>query len=216
MKRFAFLFPLVFLAAAALWRWNSAAAAPAPSPSAEEIQKMVDTAMARKTPQVELVTSMGVIKLELDAVKAPITVRNFLTYVAKGHYNGTVFHRIISDFMIQGGGYTEDRKEKKDTLMDPIKNEATNGLSNARGTIAMARTQIVDSARAQFFINVVDNTRLDHKGPGPSFGYCVFGKVIAGMDVVDKIKSVPTQNLGGAFMNWPVKPPVIRTARIVE
>ena len=138
MKRFAFLFPLVFLAAAALWRWNSAAAAPAPSPSAEEIQKMVDTAMARKTPQVELVTSMGVIKLELDAVKAPITVRNFLTYVAKGHYNGTVFHRVIPGFMIQGGGMDSRFAEKR--TRPSIPNEAKNGLKNRTGTIAMART----------------------------------------------------------------------------
>lgn len=216
MKRFSFLFAALFAITAIAWSLGVDDSAAQTSPTEAEIKKAVDTAMARKTPRVELVTSLGVIKLELDAVKAPITVRNFLTYVVKGHYNGTVFHRIIPDFMIQGGGYTSDRREKTETLMDPIKNEANNGLSNVRGTIAMARTQVVDSARAQFFINVVDNARLDHKGPGPMYGYCVFGKVVAGMDVVDKIRNLPTQNLGGAFMNWPTNPPVIRTARIVE
>lgn len=215
MKRLLVVFPLVVLSLAISW-WVVAAPPSSDTKSTDEIKKIVDNAIARKTPRVELVTSLGIIKLELDAVKAPITVRNFLTYVVKGHYNGTVFHRIISDFMIQGGGYTADRKEKTETLMDPIKNEATNRLSNVRGTIAMARTQVVDSARAQFFINVIDNTRLDYKGPGPRYGYCVFGKVIAGMDVVDKIKNVPTQNLGGAFMNWPTNPPVIHSARIID
>lgn len=185
-------------------------------PPTEEVKKTVDVAMARKTPKVEISTTLGAIRVELDAVKAPITVRNFLTYVVEGHYSKTVFHRVIADFMIQGGGFLEDRTEKLDTLREAIKNEANNGLSNVRGTIAMARTQVVDSARAQFFINTVDNKRLDYRGPGLQFGYCVFGKVISGMDVVDKIRKIPTKNLGGAFTNWPTTVPVITGMKIVE
>ncbi len=184
--------------------------------SADEVKKAVDAAMAKKTPQVEIMTSVGAIRVELNALKAPITVRNFLTYVVEGHYSKTVFHRVISEFMIQGGGFTEDRKEKLDTLHAAIKNEANNGLSNLRGTIAMARTQVVDSARAQFFINTVDNQRLDYKGPGLMFGYCVFGKVTSGMEVVDKIRKLPIKNLGGAFVSWPVPVPVILSMKIVE
>jgi len=182
----------------------------------DEVKKAVDTAMAKKTPQVEIITSLGAIRVELNAPKAPITVRNFLTYVAEGHYTKTVFHRVIADFMIQGGGFLEDRTEKLNTLHAAIKNEANNGLSNLRGTIAMARTQVVDSARAQFFINTVDNQRLDYKGPGLQFGYCVFGKVVSGMEVVDKIRKLNIKNLGGAFTNWPVPVPVITSMKIVE
>ncbi len=131
-------------------------------------------------------TSLGSIKLELDGDKAPVTVANFLSYVDDHFFDGTVFHRVMSNFMIQGGGFEPGLKQKKAKV--PIKNEAPNGLSNARGTIAMARTSDLDSATAQFFINVVDNQGLDDRRSP----YCVFGKVVQGMDVVDKIKNVST------------------------
>jgi peptidyl-prolyl cis-trans isomerase B (cyclophilin B) len=159
-------------------------------------------------PVVVMETSMGTIKIELFEDKAPITVKNFLSYVDDKHYDGTIFHRVIGkegagkDFMIQGGGFTEEfrkattvqqAKAAEKKSKEPIKNEANNGESNKRGTLAMARTGIVDSATAQFFINVGDNAFLDHKGPDPMrFGYCVFGRVTEGMDVVDKIKAVKT------------------------
>ena len=146
-------------------------------------------------PVVTLTTSLGVIELELDAEKAPISVENFLAYVDAGHFDGTVFHRVIPDFMIQGGGFSADFTQKPTRA--PIKNEAANGLANARGTVAMARTNVVDSATAQFFINLKDNDFLNHAGPGPAFGYAVFGRVTKGMDVVDKIAAVPTGSKGG-------------------
>ena len=144
---------------------------------------------------VTIKTSKGDIKLELFEKEAPITVKNFLSYVNSGFYKGTIFHRVIPGFMIQGGGMTEQFVQKPaDT---PIKNEAANQISNKRGTIAMARTQVVDSATCQFFINVADNDFLDYKAPTPQhFGYCVFGKVIEGMDVADAIVSVPTTSRG--------------------
>lgn len=146
-------------------------------------------AITGKVP-VTMETSMGTIELELDADKAPLTVANFVNYARKGHYDGTVFHRVISDFMIQGGGFTEDLKEKPTEA--PIKNEGQNGLKNERGTIAMARTSDPDSATSQFFINVEDNTtKLDYPNPD-GYGYAVFGKVTKGMDVVDKIRAVQT------------------------
>jgi cyclophilin family peptidyl-prolyl cis-trans isomerase len=148
-------------------------------------------AAASKYPVVILETSMGSIKVELYEDKAPITVKNFLAYVDKKHYDGTIFHRVINGFMIQGGGYDQGMKER-DTGAS-IKNEASNGLKNTVGTLAMARTNIPDSATAQFFINVKDNGFLDFRDPSPQgIGYAVFGKVIAGMDVVDKIKAVKT------------------------
>jgi cyclophilin family peptidyl-prolyl cis-trans isomerase len=146
-------------------------------------------------PVVTLTTSLGVIELELDAEKAPVTVENFLAYVDAGHFDGTIFHRVIPDFMIQGGGFTTDFEQKP--TRSPIKNEATNGLENARGTVAMARTNVVDSATAQFFINLKDNDFLNHSGPGQAYGYAVFGRVTKGMDVVDKIAAVPTGSRGG-------------------
>jgi len=139
-------------------------------------------------PVVEMKTSKGTIKIELFEDKAPGTVKNFLKYVDDKHYDGTIFHRVIAKFMIQGGGFDKDMKQKE--TRDPIKNESTNGLSNTRGTIAMARTKVADSATSQFFINVVDNKFLDKKEAEDGVGYCVFGKVISGMDVVDKIKAV--------------------------
>ena len=136
-------------------------------------------------------TSKGDVTIELFQDKAPVTVANFLAYVDAHFYDGTIFHRVIKGFMIQGGGLTAEFKEK--AAKSPLKNEATNGLKNQRGTLAMARTQIVDSATCQFFINHVDNSFLDHKDNTPEgFGYAVFGKVINGLDVVDSIASVPT------------------------
>ena len=163
-------------------------------------------------PIVILETSKGTIRLELDAVKAPITVENFLRYVRDKHFDGLVFHRVIPNFMIQGGGMTPDLQQRK--TRGTIKNEAGNGLVNERGTIAMARTSVVDSATSQFFINVKSNTFLNHKDESsPGFGYCVFGKVTEGMDVVDKIVSVATSSKGGNE-NVPVEPVLIQSARV--
>jgi cyclophilin family peptidyl-prolyl cis-trans isomerase len=146
-----------------------------------------------KNPVVVMKTSEGTIRIELWADKAPVTVKNFLQYTDEGAYDGTIFHRVIDNFMIQGGGFTPDMKQKP--THEPIKNEAAADLKNLRGTIAMARTNVVDSATSQFFINVKDNDFLDHKNESQTgFGYAVFGKVIEGMDVVDKIKVVPTKS----------------------
>jgi peptidyl-prolyl cis-trans isomerase A (cyclophilin A) len=159
--------------------------------------------------KVKLETSAGDIVVELDAAKAPKTVANFVQYVKDGHYDGTVFHRVISNFMIQGGGMTENLHEKPTRA--PIPLESRNGLSNARGTLAMARTNAPDSATAQFFINVKDNPFLD--AGNSSAGYAVFGKVVAGMDVVDKIKTVPTGNRG-MNQNVPLEPVLIKKATL--
>jgi cyclophilin family peptidyl-prolyl cis-trans isomerase len=146
-------------------------------------------------PQVIIKTNLGDMTLELNEEKAPITVKNFLEYVKKGHYKQTVFHRVIDSFMIQGGGFDKDLKEK--TTGAPIKNEAANGLKNEVGTVAMARTSNVDSATAQFFINVADNGALDHRDDTESgMGYAVFGKITSGMPIVNKIKAVKTGNRG--------------------
>ena len=151
----------------------------------------VAPAQAQDTPKVKLATSMGDIVVQLDAAKAPKTVENFLAYVNSKHYDGTIFHRVIDGFMIQGGGFDKEMRQKPTKA--PIKNEAANGLQNKRGTLAMARTAIVDSATSQFFINVKDNGFLDFRSPDPQgFGYCVFGEVVEGMDVVDQIKGVRT------------------------
>jgi cyclophilin family peptidyl-prolyl cis-trans isomerase len=144
-----------------------------------------------KNPSVLVKTSQGEITIELDQLQAPISVKNFLDYVDAKFYDGTIFHRVIPGFMIQGGGFTPDMKQK--TTKAPIKNEAGNGLKNLTGTIAMARTGIVDSATSQFFINVADNAQLNHRDESPAgFGYAVFGKVTAGLDVVKKIEGVKT------------------------
>jgi len=161
--------------------------------------------------KVKLTTTMGPILLELDKGKAPITVDNFAKYVEAGHYNGTIFHRVINGFMIQGGGMTKTMSEKPTTM--PIKNEAQNGLKNSAYTIAMARTQNPHSATAQFFINVVDNAMLDPDMPAKP-GYAVFGKVIEGKETVDKIKLVPTGN-SGMHQNVPTTPIVIEKAECV-
>jgi cyclophilin family peptidyl-prolyl cis-trans isomerase len=174
-------------------------------------------------PVVVMETSEGTIKIELFADKAPATVKNFLTYVDEKFYDGTTFHRVMPDFMIQGGGFLPglaQAKGEKDVQAlekkthDPIKNEASNGLHNERGTIAMARTRAADSATAQFFINVVDNSeKLDPGGVSPA-GYCVFGKVIDGMDVVDKIKGVETTVvIPRVIENVPVKDVMIKSVR---
>ena len=144
--------------------------------------------------KVKLTTSMGPIVIELDPVKAPISTENFLKYVDGGHYNGTVFHRVINGFMIQGGGFTKDMQQKP--VNPPIKNESTNGLKNDNYTVAMARTNVRDSATSQFFINVKDNAFLNYAGEGNP-GYAVFGKVVEGRDTVDKIKAVATGNQRG-------------------
>ncbi len=162
-------------------------------------------------PQVILETSLGSIVIELDHEQAPITVANFLRYVDSNFYDGTIFHRVIPGFMIQGGGFNEAMDEKK--TFAPIKNEAGNGLSNLRGTIAMARTSVVDSATSQFFINTVDNYFLDHQNESQEgYGYCVFGKVIEGMEIVDQIQKVTTGTVG-YFQDVPKKPVIIVSAR---
>ena len=166
-----------------------------------------------ENPMVLMKTSMGDIKIELFKNKAPISVKNFLRYVEEGHYNGTIFHRVISNFMIQGGGFTPDLQQK--STHAPIKNEADNGLKNTRGTIAMARTQVVDSATAQFFINVQDNPNLDHRGPGPGFGYAVFGRVTEGMDVVDKIRNVKTGSKGPLPRDVPLETVLIKEVEVL-
>jgi cyclophilin family peptidyl-prolyl cis-trans isomerase len=145
----------------------------------------------KESDMVIIKTTLGDIKVKLAEDKAPLSVANFLSYVDAGHYNGTVFHRVIDGFMIQGGGFDKEMRQK--TTKAPIKNEAANGLRNKRGTLAMARTMVVDSATSQFFINVKDNGFLDFRSPDPQgFGYAVFGEVVEGMDVVDKIKGVRT------------------------
>ncbi|HMM85790.1 peptidylprolyl isomerase [Azohydromonas sp.] len=161
--------------------------------------------------KVRLQTSMGDVVLELDAAKAPKTVDNFLQYVKAGHYDGTVFHRVIPNFMVQGGGFTPDMVQKPTRAAIPL--ESRNGLSNARGTVAMARTGVPDSATAQFFVNVVDNAFLDQPNARDGHGYAVFGKVVEGMDVVDRIKGVPTGSKG-PHQNVPVQPVVITKATL--
>ena len=167
-----------------------------------------------KNPQVLMETSMGNITIELFKEKAPISVRNFLSYVKEGFYDGLIFHRVIANFMVQGGGMDENMQQKKTKFA--IKNEATNGLSNKRGTLAMARTGVVDSATSQFFINVVDNAFLDNRGKTPDlFGYAVFGQVTEGMDVVDAIRQVKTGSKAGQG-DVPVDPVFIKSAKVIE
>ena len=163
---------------------------------------------------VTMETSKGTITLALDDEKAPETVKNFVQYAKDGHYDGTIFHRVINGFMIQGGGFTEDMEQKE--TREPIRNEAMNGLKNGRGTIAMARTMVVDSATSQFFINLVDNDFLDFQNPTPQgFGYAVFGEVTDGMDVVDAIAKVKT-GFSGPHQNVPEEAVVIRKVSVAE
>ena len=170
---------------------------------------LLAVALPAQAQKVKIATSQGDIVVQLDAGKAPRTVENFVQYVKAGHYDGTVFHRVIATFMIQGGGMTADMKEKPTRM--PIPLEARNGLNNDRGTIAMARTADPNSATAQFFINVTDNTFLNASQSRDGNGYAVFGKVVSGMEVVDKIRAVPT-----AARDVPVQPVVINNASILE
>ena len=189
--------PVALLFAAAVLAGDSGAAAP-----------------AARAPRVALDTSKGRIVIELDAAHAPKTVDNFLSYVRAGHYDGTVFHRVIDGFMIQGGGFTPDMVQKP--TRPPIANEADNGLKNKRGTVAMARTGDPNSATAQFFVNTVDNAFLDFRSKDPQgWGYAVFGKVVEGLDVVDAIVKVKTASKG-PFQDVPAEPVVIRKAAVVE
>ncbi|MBI3769077.1 MAG: peptidyl-prolyl cis-trans isomerase [Deltaproteobacteria bacterium] len=165
-----------------------------------------------KAPRVIMKTSLGELTIELYPDKAPISVKNFLDYVDAKFYDGTIFHRVIQTFMIQGGGFGADMQQKPTRA--PIKNEAGNGLKNTVGTLAMARTGVVDSATAQFFVNIVDNAFLDHRDETPAgFGYAVFGKVANGMDVVKKIAAVPTTTKG-PNQNVPVTAVVIESVRL--
>lgn len=187
-------------------------------PSAQPAkQAPEETPAPAANPKVLLHTSMGDITLELYPDKAPKTVENFLRYVNEGFYDGTLFHRVINNFMIQGGGWTQNLMHKRTHA--PIRNEANNGLSNLRGTVAMARTRDPNSAAAEFFINVVDNKRLDYVGDANgtvSWGYCVFGKVVSGMDTVDKIKAVDTGPQGPFQSDVPKTPVVIEKASVVK
>lgn len=161
---------------------------------------------------IKLHTNFGVITLELDAEKAPETVKNFISYVESGHYNNTVFHRVIDGFMVQGGGFEPGMEQKP--CGEPIQNEANNGLKNDKYTVAMARTQAPHSATAQFFINVADNEFLNHRSPDTQgWGYCVFGKVVEGQDVVDQIKSVKTGR-SGFHQDVPVEDVIIERAEV--
>ncbi|MDH3526389.1 MAG: peptidylprolyl isomerase [Gammaproteobacteria bacterium] len=163
---------------------------------------------------VHMDTSKGLVTLELDADKAPQTVGNFVEYAKAGFFDGTIFHRVIPGFMIQGGGFDADMKQK--STRAPIKNEANNGLKNVTGSIAMARTSDPHSATAQFFINVKDNSFLDHTAPTPQgWGYCVFGKVVDGMDVMNAIEGVTTGNRGG-HQDVPVEAVIINSVKIIE
>jgi cyclophilin family peptidyl-prolyl cis-trans isomerase len=164
--------------------------------------------------KVILETTKGNIEIELDEANAPISSANFLNYVRKGHYDGTIFHRVIPGFMIQGGGFTADMRQK--TTDAPIKNEATNGLKNKRGTLSMARTGVIDSATCQFFLNVVDNAFLDHKSPDMrGYGYAVFAKVTSGMEVADEIVKAPSTTVAG-HENVPKEAITITSAKVVE
>lgn len=164
---------------------------------------------------VEMKTNLGMVVIELNEEKAPITVKNFLEYVNQKYYDETIFHRVIKGFMIQGGGFDADEKRKK--TMNPIKNEATNGLKNLKGTISMARTGVVDSATSQFFINLNDNDFLNNSGTSArTFGYAVFGKVTSGMDVVEKIGRIKTVAKSAAFRDFPEPVVVIESIRKVK
>ena len=190
-----------------------AVAAALAAPLAATAQSKTSACNAKGTVpmKVKLTTSMGPIVIQLDKEKAPISAENFVKYVQAGHYDGTIFHRVIDGFMVQGGGFTKEMRQKPTN--PPIKNESTNGLKNDNYTVAMARTNVRDSATAQFFINVKNNDFLNYAGEGNP-GYAVFGKVVEGMDTVDKIKKVPTGNSGG-HQNVPTQPVVIEKAECV-
>jgi peptidyl-prolyl cis-trans isomerase A (cyclophilin A) len=196
----------LLMAPALLFAQGPAALAPAPAPAAVTAPAAPASAVV-----VTLETTQGPIVLELDAAAAPRTVANFVQYVKDGYYDGTIFHRVISTFMIQGGGYTKDLSRK--TPRAPIPSESRNGLHNVRGTLAMARTSDPDSASAQFFINVVDNPNLDYPNPD-GHGYTVFGKVLEGMETVDRIRALAVKSQGMEFGHLPLQVPVIEKAKI--
>ncbi len=183
------------------------------APPAPATENPNDKASKKENPVVVLETSLGTIKIELFSDAAPISVKNFLDYVESKHYDGTIFHRVIPGFMVQGGGFTADMKQKQTKA--PIKNEAGNGLKNMRGTLAMARTNDPDSASSQFFINVADNDFLNRERAQDGVGYAVFGKVTEGMDVVDKIVAVKTKNVG-PYQNVPAEPVTIKSAKAAK
>lgn len=200
-----------------------ALACAATAPAASAAKSAATTAVAAEPatvapavvvkPQVKFTTTMGDIIIELESERAPKSVANFLMYVKGGQYNDTVFHRVIPTFMIQGGGYTKNLSYK--STLDPIENEASNGLSNLRGTVAMARQDDPNSATTQFFINVVDNKFLNFN-LGGSPGYAVFARVISGMDVVDKIRAVKTDSLTPGFADKPLEPVIIQSAVVFD
>lgn len=170
--------------------------------------------MAETNPQVLFKTNLGEFVIELDSQKAPKSAANFLRYVDEKFYDGTIFHRVMETFMVQGGGFTEKLDQKK--THEPIENEAANGLKNQRGTVAMARTSDPHSASSQFFVNVVDNDFLDHKAPsGNGWGYAVFGKVVRGLDVIDAIKATPVVARGSMFQHLPKQAVVVESAKRV-
>jgi cyclophilin family peptidyl-prolyl cis-trans isomerase len=199
-RRLALLAPLAFALAVPLAHAQAQASTSSCTPKGNAPMK------------VKLTTSMGPIVIQLDKDKAPISTENFVKYVESGHYNGTIFHRVIGTFMIQGGGFTKDMQQKPTSA--PIKNESTNGLKNDHYTVAMARTNVRDSATSQFFINVKDNAFLNYAGEGNP-GYAVFGKVVEGTDTVDKIKAVQTGNQRG-MADVPNTPVVIEKAECVQ
>lgn len=192
---------------------DSASVAPSGQPSAA---RSVTPPIDAEHPVARIETTQGVIVLELDAVRAPGTVRNFLNYVTEGFYDDTIFHYAAAKRMIVGGGYTADRRLKP--ARTPIRNEAHNGLQNVRGTVAMARdAALIDSATSQFFINLQDAPQLDHTGDSADdYGYCVFGKITEGLDVADRLSESPTIDLGGDLAQVPDPPVVIRSIRVIR
>ena len=198
------------------WRWMAAAVGVAVAAGCSQAPRgpaSDGVAPAEKLPASAVIrTSAGEIEVDFFCDGAPATVKNFAAYARSGHFEGTIFHRVMNGFMIQGGGFTPDMREKPTRA--PIRNEATNRLGNLRGTIAMARTPDPHSASSQFFINVADNPMLDHRSPTfDGFGYCVFGRVSRGMDIVDRIKAVPTTTAAG-HENVPVQPILIEKVEI--
>lgn len=207
-KRYSWLlFGVVVLCSSVSWAQSQATNATA--------DMSLSTTNPEDNPMVILHTNFGAIEIELFAEKAPKSVENFLAYATSGHYENTLFHRVIPNFMIQGGGFDTNFQQKPTN--DPIENEANNGLSNTRGTLAMARTMAPHSATSQFFINVQDNTFLDHQGTysGQAWGYAVFGQVKQGMDVVDAIKGVDTGRRSG-HQDVPTEPVIIERVEVVE
>jgi peptidyl-prolyl cis-trans isomerase A (cyclophilin A)/peptidyl-prolyl cis-trans isomerase B (cyclophilin B) len=213
---FALLLPALVFAQAGTAPAKPAAKAPAKATPAKKAETPAADAEKATASKVLIKTNLGDMTVELYPDKSPKSVENFLAYVNSGFYDGTVFHRVIDNFMIQGGGFTRDLHQKP--TKPAITNEAKNGLSNTRGTLAMARTGDPNSATAQFFINVVDNPRLDFTSDanGATWGYAVFGKVTSGLDVVDKIKAVPTGAQGPFKSDVPVTPVVIEKISVIK